>query len=210
MERRPGEHDAADVDLERRAANVRHDPSSVSGVPGSGERPPDCTLSIDVEAISLLREGDRSDSLIRTWLHESLHARQPYSSGYLREWQEARGFEEGVVEGLTRSIAVDWLGLRPIIASYDFYVAAYRSLAIVLSVDVERLWRMLWAFPAGEIRVGLVLTAGRILRENGRPSLRPSQQGRLSLFGARHFSSDRANDQPNEQTLVSIWRSVIE
>jgi hypothetical protein len=175
-----------------------------------GRKAPDCTLSIDIEAFSLLPDDARPDSLIRTWIHESLHARQPFSRGYQREWREALGYEEGLVEGITRLIAVEWLGLRPVVASYDYYVVSYQTLATVLSVDPERLWRLLWAFPVGEVSLGLVSTVERILLERREPHLSPAQHARLALFGIRHFDSRRVHDRPNEQLLVSAWRSVIE
>jgi hypothetical protein len=143
-----------------------------------GRKTADCTLLIDAGTLSLLPEADRSDSALRTWIHESLHARHPYSPGFDREWREHRGFEEGLTEGLTRLIVVDSLRLHPVVASYHFYVAAYRALARVLEVDVEQLWRAIWAYPAGDISAMLLPIVERILMERGRASLTVAQRAR--------------------------------
>ena len=115
-----------------------------------------------------------------------------------------------MAEGLTRLVTVEWLRLSPVLTSYDMYVAAYRALATVLDVDAEYLWRLLWGFPPGQVSAGLVPTVERILNENSRGVLSRPGRSHLAFFGTRHFSSDRANDRPNEQMLVSAWRSVIE
>lgn len=174
-----------------------------------GRKAHDCTLIIDIRTLNFLPEKDRPDSTLRTWIHESLHARHPYSAGFDREWREQRGFEEGVVEGLTRLIVVESLALLPVITSYHFYVGAYRALAEVLEVDVEQLWRSLWNYPAGDVSTMLLPIVERILRERGRAPLTPAQYARFSGLAVRHFTTDRINDRPNEAVLAMAWGSVM-
>jgi hypothetical protein len=175
-----------------------------------GRKVEDCRLLIDVEMFSILPEDVRSDSVLRTWIHESLHARQPYSPGFRREWRETSGFEEGMVEGLTRLIAVERLGLLPGFVSYDFYVAAYRTLATVLGIDTETLWRELWMYPVGEIREMFLSVIERILEEQAQRSLHAVQRARLFAGALRYFSTGRAQDQPDETRLMATWRRAIE
>jgi hypothetical protein len=112
-----------------------------------GRKAEDCRLLIDVGEFALLPGDARSDSLLKTWVHESLHARQPYAAGFRQEWRDVAGFEEGMVEGLTHAAVIDLLGLQPAVTSYRYYVAAYRSLAAALEIDIEQFWRVLWPFP---------------------------------------------------------------
>jgi hypothetical protein len=174
-----------------------------------GRKTYDCTLLIDIRTLSLLPEADQADSTLRTWIHESLHARHPYAPGFDREWREHRGFEEGLVEGLTRFLVVESLTLRPVIASYHFYVAAYRTLADVLDIEVEQLWRTMWVYPAGDASAMLLPVGERILIKDGRAPLTPTQRARFVGLAVRHFSTDRTNDRPNEAVLETAWRSVI-
>lgn len=175
-----------------------------------GRKMEDCSLLIDLEMFSILPEDARPDSLLRTWIHESLHARQPYSPGFRREWSEASGFEEGMVEGLTRLIVVEGLGLLPGIVSYDFYVATYRTLATVLGLDTERLWRALWMYPVGGVRERFLSVIERLLEEQAQRPLSVGPRARLSAGALRYFSTGRTYDQPDERQQIAVWRRAIE
>jgi hypothetical protein len=171
-----------------------------------GRKLPDCTLIIDTVSFLLSPEADRADSLLKTWIHESIHARNPYAPGFHREWHRACGYEEGLAEGLARLIA-DELGLRPTPGRYDFYVSAHRTLAAVIAVDLDILLRSLWAYPAGEVSAAFPEVIERILTA-GRSTTR-LQRAPLVLFSERHFSTARMNDRPDEQTLLRAWRSIV-
>ena len=69
-----------------------------------GEKKPDCELILSGWHIRRLVADTRGpDTTFRTWVHESLHARQPYSERYREEYGPFRG-EEGMVEGLARML----------------------------------------------------------------------------------------------------------
>jgi hypothetical protein len=128
----------------------------------SGQKLPDCTLILVGERMrSLVRQRGEPDAAIRTWIHESLHARQPYAPEAGAEYRSFRGYEEGLTEGLTQCVqaaAVISVSETP----FAFYVAAYRALADALHLEVEHLWRALWAFPVGEVRKAFVTTAQQL------------------------------------------------
>lgn len=175
-----------------------------------GRKVEDCRLLIDIGIFDVLPEAERGDSLVKTWIHESLHARQPYSSGFNREWREVSGYEEGMVEGLTQLLSVEGLELQPTISTYRFYVAAYRSLGAVLEIDVEPLWRELWSRPAGDVRPMFLPTVSRILREQRQQQLGRAQLARVAGFAARYFRTDRMRESPDERAMMSAWRRAIE
>jgi len=154
----------------------------------------------------LLPQEERPDSLIRTWFHESIHARRPYAPSFGAEWKQVRGFEEGLAEGLTRLTVVERLGLTPVLTSFHFYVAAYRALATALDIDVEQLWRALWLIPPGGLSAGFVPTVERILKLHGREQLGSVQSKRLAALASLPFGTARASDQPDEAALVDFWR----
>jgi hypothetical protein len=104
-------------------------------------------------------------------------------------------------------LIADELGLRPAPGRYDFYVSAYRTLAVALTVEAERLLRDLWTYPAGDVRAAFPTVVERIL--TGEQSLSRLQRARLVMFAERHFSTERINDQPDEPTLLLAWRSVF-
>jgi hypothetical protein len=174
-----------------------------------GRKVEDCRLLIDIGEFAILPGAVQPDSLLKTWIHESLHARLPYSPGYSREWRENPGYEEGMVEGLTLVLTVDELGLQPMISTYRFYVAAYRSLATVLEIDIEQFWRAIWSVPAGDVRTMFMPIVGRILREQRSQQLESAQLARLAGFAARYFGTDRMRESPDEHAMMSTWRRAI-
>ena len=175
----------------------------------SGRKVEDCRLLIDIRPFADLPELDRPDSLVKTWFHESLHPRLPYSSGFRQEWQEARGYEEGLAEGLARLITVNELGLQPIIAGHQYYVAAYRVLATVLRVDIAALWRALWRIPAGELRTAIMPSIERILDEDGRALPSGQRRVRLTALCDLQFASARAAHQPDKRAMIMTLSSIV-
>jgi hypothetical protein len=174
-----------------------------------GRKTEDCSLLIDIGAFDLLPEDRRPDSLIRTWLHESIHARQPYAPGFQAEWRDARGFEEGVAEGLTRQIVVDELKLRPVLSGYHSYVVAYQALARALEIDVEHLWRQFWTIPAGGIGQAFTVVLSQVLTTHRRVSLGALTGRRASALAALQFANRRGSDHPDLDALTAAWRQVL-
>jgi hypothetical protein len=176
----------------------------------AGRKQPDCSLVFAAQVMrEIVRVQRQPDDFFRTWVHESLHARQPYSSHAAIEYRQHRGYEEGMVEGLARLATRDKAGMRPLELSYAFYVGAYRTLAVVVGTDVERLWRGLWAYRTGEVRVafGRVVDAA-VQAATGRP-MTPPQYARLQTAADRLFGTPRSGDRPNESALVALWRAAL-
>lgn len=106
-------------------------------------------------AIEMIVSQGEPDRFFSTWIHESVHARQPYELGASAEYQQHRGFEEGLVEGLTRYV-LERAWIPPVEGAFSYYVAVYEQLASALDIQVVELWRILWRYPAGTVRDGFV------------------------------------------------------
>jgi hypothetical protein len=104
---------------------------------------------------SLSRRGN-PDAVFKTWLHESLHARAPFSHNRepMAEYRPHPGYEEGLVDGLVRVIGLNLAGLS-FASEYEDYVMAYERLANALEITPISLWRALWRYPFGEVREAL-------------------------------------------------------
>lgn len=178
-----------------------------------GRKRLDCSLLLGgVSMRRVVREDRRPDSTFRTWVHESLHARQAYATDVYWEYRAHRGFEEGMVEGLARLITREKAGLDPSDTSYAYYVAAYRALARAGDLDVEELWRALWQHPTGMVRGNFVGTIEMLRRSGTGESLTTAQNVRLQGIADLVFGSDRVDftaDEPTEGTLTSLWRAAF-
>lgn len=174
----------------------------------AGRKAPDCRLLIDTDAFRDLDRVERADSLLKTWIHESIHGRQPYSPGFSEEWRLHRGFEEGLAEGLARIIASE-LELVPILASYNSYVAAYQTLADALDVPVEDLFRSLWEFAVGQVATGFLTGVDDVIARHERNALSPFQRIRLFARARSVFGTVSSVQSPDEIILIREWREVL-
>jgi hypothetical protein len=87
----------------------------------AGRKLPDCAIVLDALVLhSNLRLVNRPDSVIRTWLHESVHARQPYGPEAIRANRGFRGYEEGLAEGLARLVVNDIAGFQASGGTFDY------------------------------------------------------------------------------------------
>lgn len=163
---------------------------------------------MDTEAFHDLDGMLRADSLLKTWIHESIHGRQPYAPGFADEWRLHRGFEEGLAEGLARIIAVE-LGLRLVLASYNYYVAAYQSLATVLEIPIEALLRRLWEIAAGRVAANFVMGVEDVIARYGRSGLAPFQRVRLFARARNVFGTANSVQSPDGDALLGEWREVL-
>jgi hypothetical protein len=122
----------------------------------TARKEPGCDLVFDAVAVHLqLRVHRAPDDLFCTWVHESIHARQPYADGHRRESTTVRGYEEGLAEGLARLVVLSQPGMAHAPRRRgDYYVAAYEELAALLGRPVEAVWRLLWPLPAGRVQAG--------------------------------------------------------
>lgn len=176
----------------------------------AGRKAPDCRLLLDRATFLDLPEDARTDALLKTWVHESLHGRQPYAAGFAAEWRDLRGFEEGMVEGLARFVVCERLGLTPLLASYSYYVEAYHALAKALAVPIVDLWRELWLLPAGEVAGGLLRALENVLRVHGRSPLTLRQRARLLGQARSAFASVNSTREPDETALLASWQGAMQ
>ncbi len=128
----------------------------------------------------------------RFWVHESLHARQPFAPDHAAEYRDFSGYEEGLVEGLARSLLRDQLGIREIAGTFEHPVAAYRGLALVLRVDLEQLWRRLWQTPPGAVRAAFPDIVADLYQSETGAQLLPPQVARCAELPTRCFGRGRA------------------
>jgi hypothetical protein len=176
----------------------------------AGQKLPDSSLILFGERLrDFVRERGQGDTTFRTWVHESLHARQPYAVRAASEYRQYRGYEEGMVEGLARLVTRVQAGMNPLEVSYGYYVTAYHALASILTVPVEPLWRELWQRPTGEVRAGFVPAVDAAhLAGTGRP-LTSVERARLLGVADTLFRSDRSGDLPDESVMGIVWRAVF-
>jgi hypothetical protein len=120
-----------------------------------------------------------------------------------------RGFEEGIVEGLTRQIVIDDLGLRPVLTGYHQYVAVYRALAEASAIDVTGLWERSWTIPPGAVSHEFLSVLDESLAAQGRSSLGTLAARRVWALARLQFATSRGSDQPDLEALVAAWRQVI-
>ncbi len=174
----------------------------------AGRKAPDCRLLIDTEEFHDLHGVIRADSLLKTWFHESIHGRQPFAPGSAEEWRLHRGFEEGLAEGLARSLSQE-LGLQPVLGSFNYYVAAYRALAVALEIPAEALWRRLWRYPAGTVATAFMREVEGMLARHGHSPLVPLQRVRLFARARSVFSTTNSVQSVDEDRLLQGWREVL-
>lgn len=116
--------------------------------------------------------------------------------------------DEGMAEGLARIIARR-LELHPILASYNHYVAAYRTLALALDVPEEELLRRIWELAAGEVATGFITSIDDTIARYGRSPLTPFQRVRLFARARNVFGTTNSVQSPDEAALLHAWREVL-
>lgn len=217
------------IDLDRRVSRVdraiiaglragglpRGPVLSVAIVPGlplwAGRKLPSCHLFLSGERMrEMVRVRHESDDVIRTWVHESLHARQPYSPAAETEIRPYQGYEEGMVEGLARLVTRDLAGMHPLELSYAYYVAAYEGLADAVGVDVEVVWRSLWLYRTGEVRAVFADVVDQLRRQAGRQPLTEAQRTRVLGAGDTLFASTRRLSPPARGAAAALWRVALQ
>jgi len=150
-----------------------------------------------------------ADDLFRTWVHESLHARQQFARGHAQEYSVTRGYEEGMVEGLSRLIVVNRAAMPYRPPSSNYYVTAYDTLAYEAGIPVEELWRQLWEHAAGAVRLHFVDTVAQLIFKHSGRMLTGRQLSQLRVCADRAFGSSRAGDVPHERLLRWLWRTGL-
>jgi hypothetical protein len=175
----------------------------------SGRKQADCTLVINGNLLEALLADPRGpDTTFRTWIHESIHARQPFAAGHESEYRRHRGYEEGLAEGLARLVVRVKAGMDPRESSYQYYITAYRGLTRAFDIDLEQLWRRLWARPLGQVRASFVHGVDDLRAERTGDGFAAVQRERLLAIADRLFDSDRANHLGDEDAMMRLWRTV--
>jgi hypothetical protein len=172
-----------------------------------GRKEPTCYLHFDADLLRrAVRDQRAPDDVFKTWVHESIHGRQPFALGDAAQHRRTRGYEEGIVEGLARVVTRDRAGMSIADAAYDYYVTAYQSLADVLDAPVEHVWRRLWTHPLGGVRAAFVEEAGAVLADSSGQRLTAAQRIRLLGLGDQAFSSGRERAaNPDPVALRAFW-----
>ena len=173
-----------------------------------GVKTHECILRISVNYIrEMLGPDGKPDSVFRTWVHESIHARAPFpASFYEDEWRRWRGYEEGLAEGLARLIVRNWGRMEPLDLAYDSYVRAYRALARVIGVDVGLLWTALYRHRNGHVRARLPAVIARFQSQRGSRQPDPSRVLSVadSLFDSAGVESTMRSSEMTDRWLRGL------
>jgi hypothetical protein len=176
----------------------------------AGRKHPDCTITIDALVLHHnLRVLNCPDTALQTWVHESLHARQPYRVTAPSEHQALRGYEEGLVEGLARLILQAKAGIKALGGGFEYYVVAYTGLAGALEVSDEQLWRELWRYPTGQVRAGLPEVVQRLFERRTGRQFTPVLRRRLQALADSQFQTARAGHDADATGLAELWKAVL-
>jgi hypothetical protein len=175
-----------------------------------GRKSRDCTLLLAGDGLRYtLRALGQPDAAWRTWVHESLHARQAYSPTAGDEYRLAPGYEEGLAESLVRLVVQDKASIALVEGRFEYYVQAYRTLARAVELDPEELWRTLWQHAPGEVREAFTGAVERLRRADARPGLTASQQAGLLGVADQLLRGDRARSEPNEGVMMALWEAAL-
>jgi hypothetical protein len=168
----------------------------------------DLKVQFDVEQVRYyVRTEQQPDRIFHTWVHESLHARAVPSAprSVSSMW---RGYEEGMVEGLARTIATA-AGLLVTDPSYGYYVEAYRALSSAGGFEAEHLWRALWRVPPGNVREHFAAVVNAVHRECGNPARMAPRPSQLRKVGDRVFAWGNAGNRADPPLLTRYWESAF-
>jgi hypothetical protein len=182
----------------------------VAGPGPLGQKWPDCTLQLNGDRMRALLTVPRGpDTTFRTWVHESIHGRQPFTAPYRTEYAQTPGYEEGLAEGLARFVVREQGGLDPIQPSYNYYVAAYRTAAQAVGIDAEQLWRLLFRAAPGTVRGDFTGAADALRQARSLAAFTAGQRRNLLVAADRMFGLDRLNAVPNEDAMIQMWRVAL-
>jgi len=151
---------------------------------------------------------DDADRPLRTWVHESIHAREPWAPDWKGEFEVWPGYEEGLASGLAvlilhrSGIAVED---NP---SYSFYVDVYRELAARIGVEFETLLRKLWEYQPATIRRNFGRIVNSLYKQAGARSLSKTQLRRLRSAADAQFGREMRG-QSCAANRGPCWKEVF-
>ncbi|HLZ29775.1 MAG TPA: hypothetical protein VKV73_20845 [Chloroflexota bacterium] len=169
----------------------------------------DCSLVVSSTYLrTLKRLYGTVDPAFRTWVHESIHARQPYANGFLDEWEAYEGYEEGMADGLS-GLLCGWARMETLTTDYEAYVRGYAALAKVLAVPLWSLLRPLWDYPMGRVRFGLPRVVALRWHQLMGAEITADREQALLRAGDRVFASGRTRLDLSDSDLEELWRAAL-
>jgi hypothetical protein len=99
--------------------------------------------------------------------------------------------------------------MDPLQESYEYYVAAYTTLADIFQVEAIGLWSQLWTRPTGEVRSAFVAGVDQLRQATLGRSFSGVQRLLLQRVADRLFGSDRRRLIPNRATMLQTWETVL-
>ncbi len=176
----------------------------------AGRKLADCHLLFDRSVLARRLDAARyPDDTLRTWTHESLHARQSFTGEYARFAATTSGYEEGLAEALARLVLRAGNDMHIRDESYAYFTGAYRALAVAVGVEEEALLRNLWRAAPGDVRAVFVDTVDDSRRAAGSPPFTTAERGRLQAIGDTLFATNRAALASDVRMLIQTWRVVF-
>jgi hypothetical protein len=171
----------------------------------------ECSLILSSSYLRMLpRYYSSLEPAFRTWLHESIHARQPYADDWRSEFESWEGYEEGLADGMA-NVLCRWAGaIIPETTDYIAYVQAYEALAAVLQMSTWALMRRLWGFPTGRLREGLLSVVEAWYRQLTGRELSAEAVSRLRSVGDALFATGRTEPDRSDREVEALWRGALE
>jgi hypothetical protein len=169
----------------------------------------DGSILIEAERLRYYLRLGMADRVAHAWVHESIHARRASSFGRSAESAAWTGYEEGLAEGLARTVTEWKAGISVPDRSYEYFVQAYQGLARAGGFEAERLWRLLWRHRPGEVRRHFARAVDDARREVGAALLSPKQHSRLVAVADRVFAAGRIHGRPDAAALSRLWELVF-
>ena len=171
----------------------------------------ECSLVLSSSYLRMLpRYYSSLEPAFRTWLHESIHARQPYAGDWRVEFEAWEGYEEGLADGMA-NVLCGWAGATiPEATDYVAYVQAYQTLTAVLQISMWTLLRRLWEFPTGRVREGLPSVVEAWYRELTGRGLSSDAAGRLQSTADTLFATGRTALDRSDREVEALWRGALE
>jgi hypothetical protein len=170
----------------------------------------ECSLVISSTYLRMVpRLYSSLDAAFRTWLHESIHARQPYDPAWRTEFEPWEGYEEGLADGMA-NVLCNWAGAI-ILETTDYvaYVQAYRAMAAVLQIQLWSLLRRLWNVPTGRVREALHTVVDEQYHKLTGLRLSPSAISQLQQTADALFVTGRTDEDHSDREVEAQWRGAL-
>jgi hypothetical protein len=171
----------------------------------------DCRLVFSSSYFRMLpRYYSSLEPAFRTWLHESIHARQPYDPSWRVEFEPWEGYEEGLADGMA-NILCSWAkAFIPETTDYVAYVQAYRALAAVLQVSLWALLRQIWDAPTGRVRETLLTVVDEQYHKLTGLHLSTDAVSRLRRIADTLFTTGRTEIDRPDGEVEELWTGALE